>query len=171
MRLNLPRPLSPQRSQLYRVRLLTLIPISFFTPATVSNSRPALSIIPAGRIWRPRNVLQYLPWRARQLGSGRRDKECLVARQPPQSTAFVSVIGAIAATLTNNRRGSFLTQSDISAASFAVVHNDPALPPPSSRPSNSLYFVLPRGDFLPTTLLGWPRAGRAFSFHSGACSR
>ena len=38
------------------------------------------SIVAAGRIWRPRNVLQYLPRHARQLGDVHCQKECLVAR-------------------------------------------------------------------------------------------
>ena len=61
------------------------------------------SIIPAGGIWRPRNVLQYLPLHAWQLGNVHRDAS---SRQPPQSSAFVSVIGGIAAERTSNRRGS-----------------------------------------------------------------
>ena len=45
------------------------------------------SIFPAGRIWRPRNVLQYLPRDAWQLGNVHRDKERLVARQQIGSSA------------------------------------------------------------------------------------
>jgi hypothetical protein len=52
------------------------------------------------------DVLQYLPRNAWQLGNVHRDKERLVAQQPPQSSAFVSVIGAIAAARTSNWRGS-----------------------------------------------------------------
>src|SRR6202795_3735295 len=39
------------------------------------------SIVTAGRIWRARNVLQYLPRHAWQLGNVHRDKERLVARE------------------------------------------------------------------------------------------
>jgi hypothetical protein len=38
-----------------------------------------VSIISAGRIWRPWNVLHYPPRHARQLGNVHGDKECLVA--------------------------------------------------------------------------------------------
>ena len=41
------------------------------------------SIVPAGRIWRPWNVLQYLPRHARQLGDFHRDPPRLVARGQP----------------------------------------------------------------------------------------
>ena len=37
--------------------------------------------IPAGRIGRPPNVLQYLSRHAWQLGNVHRDQECLVARE------------------------------------------------------------------------------------------
>jgi hypothetical protein len=60
--------------------------------------RASPSIIPAGRIWWPRNVLQYLPRHARQLGNIHRDQECFaepvlwrlfgrVARQPTNTNA------------------------------------------------------------------------------------
>jgi hypothetical protein len=49
--------------------------------------------------------LSYLPRHAWQFGNVHRDKERLVAQQPPQSSAFVSVIGVIAATRTSNRGG------------------------------------------------------------------
>ena len=42
---------------------------------------PKEVIIAAGRVWRPRNVLQYLPRHAWQLGNVYRDQECLVARE------------------------------------------------------------------------------------------
>jgi hypothetical protein len=42
----------------------------------------ARSIVPAGRIWRPWNVLQYLPQYAWQLGDVHRDTS---SRQPPQA--------------------------------------------------------------------------------------
>jgi hypothetical protein len=71
-----------------------------YTDITLALNRPCW------RNLRPWNVLQYLPRRARQLGDVHRDKERLVAQQPPKSSAFVSVIGAIAAARTSNRRGS-----------------------------------------------------------------
>jgi hypothetical protein len=50
------------------------------------------SIVPASRVRRARNVLQYLPRHVRRLGDVHGQKECLVAQQPPQSSAFVSSV-------------------------------------------------------------------------------
>src|SRR5580704_8452984 len=40
------------------------------------------SIVPAGRIWRPRNILEYLPWHAWQLGDILRDCVAAFATSP-----------------------------------------------------------------------------------------
>jgi hypothetical protein len=45
------------------------------------DHRPSRSIVATGRIWRPWNVLQYLPRNAWQLGNVHRDKECLLAHE------------------------------------------------------------------------------------------
>ena len=52
------------------------------------------SIVPAGCVRRPRNVLQYLPGHAWQLGDVHRDKERLVAREQlcARSTAGLILI-------------------------------------------------------------------------------
>ena len=54
---------------------------------------PSPSIIATGRIWRPRNVLQYLPRHARQLGNVHSYQERLVAREQlrARSTARLSL--------------------------------------------------------------------------------
>jgi hypothetical protein len=55
----------------------------------------AQSIVPAGRIWWPGNVLQYLPRHARQLGDVHRDQECLVAHEQFYARSAAGLILAI----------------------------------------------------------------------------
>ena len=66
------------------------IPILSRAKLNATAYRRPSSIVAAGRIGRPGNVLQYLPLHARQLGNIYGDAS---SRQPPQSSAFVSVIG------------------------------------------------------------------------------